>query len=37
MSILVKPFHAGGDGYPYPTAVYVKDEQEWEVSGILQA
>ena len=21
--------------YPYPTAVYIEDEQEWEVSGIL--
>ena len=32
---LLKPFCAGGDGYPHPTAVYVEDEQEWEVSGIL--
>ena len=31
----LKPFYAGGDGYPHPTAVYIKDEQEWEVSGIL--
>ena len=33
---LLKPFNAGDDGYPYPTAVYVKEEQEWEVSGIFQ-
>ena len=32
---LLKPYSAGGDGYPYPIAVYVEDEQEWEVSGIL--
>ena len=31
----LKPFCAGGDGYPHPMAVYVEDEQEWEVSGIL--
>ena len=23
-----KPFHAGGDGYLHPTAVYINDEQE---------
>ena len=33
---LPKSFRAGGDGYLHPTAVYVEDEQEWEVSGILQ-
>ena len=32
---LLKPFHAGGDGYPHPIAVYVKDKQKWEVSGYL--
>ena len=30
------PFHAGSDGYPHPTAVYIEDEQKWEVSGVLQ-
>ena len=33
---LIKLFCAVGDGYPHPTAVYVKDKQEWEVSGILR-
>ena len=33
---LLKPFCAGGDGYPHLAAVYVEDEQEWEVSGLLQ-
>ena len=33
---LLKPFHTGGDGYLHPTAVNIKDEQEWEVSGILK-
>lgn len=33
---LLKPFRAGGDGYPHPTAAYVEDEVEWEVSGILR-
>ena len=32
---LLKPFFAGGDKYPHPTAVYVDDKQEWEVSGVL--
>ena len=32
---LLKPFCAGANGYPHPTAVYIEDEQEWEVSGIL--
>ena len=35
-SYLINPFHIGGDGYPHPTAVYAKDEPEWEVSGIFQ-
>ena len=33
---LLKPFRAGGDGYPHPTAVYIENKQEWEVSGILR-
>ena len=32
---LFKPFHAGGDGDLHPTAVYIEDVQEWEISGIL--
>ena len=32
---LFKPLCAGGDGYPHWTAVYIKDKQEWVVSGIL--
>ena len=31
----LKPFHAGGDGYPHLTVVYTKDKQKQEVSGIL--
>ena len=33
---LPKIFHAGFVGYLYSTAVYVEDEQEWEVNGILR-
>ena len=33
--VSLKHFHAGSHGYLYPTAVYVKDEQEWKASGIL--
>ena len=33
---LFKPFCAGGDGYLYLIAMYIEDEQEWEVSVILQ-
>ena len=33
---LHKIFYTGADWYLHPTAVYVKDEQEWEVSGIIQ-
>ena len=33
---LLKSFGAGSNGYLHPTAVYIEDEQEWEVSGILR-
>ena len=33
---LLKSFHAGGNGYSHPTALYIEDEQKWEVSGIPQ-
>ena len=32
---ILKLFCIGDDRYPHPTAVHVKDCQEWEASGIL--
>ena len=32
---LLESFYPGGDRHPHPTAVYVEDEQELEVSWIF--
>ena len=36
MSLFLSLFLQVGTGHPHPTAVYIEDEQEWEVSGILR-